>query len=160
MKRFIVLSLFLFSLIGTMLIADDAKVLPPNVFRVRMVPLIVNTDQYYRSNGEIGPYIWEDLGYGDLVDAYVNFHGNLSATNLVLGDFTEFLSYITKDGGTPTANVTANEAISYWNSTYGLNIPGFSTDAMFSKSKRSPWGNIKIPKQDVIVNAPVIVAHG
>ena len=61
MKRFIVLSLFLFSLIGTMLIADDAKVLPPNVFRVRMVPLIVNTDQYFRSNGEIGPYIWENF---------------------------------------------------------------------------------------------------
>ncbi|NQU27587.1 MAG: hypothetical protein HQ528_04800, partial [Candidatus Marinimicrobia bacterium] len=143
MKRFIALSLFLFSLFGTMLFADDAKVLPPNVFRVRMVPLIVNTDQYFRSNGEIGPYIWENLGYGDLVDAYVNFHGNLSATNLVLGDFTEFLSYITKDGGTPTANVSANEAISYWNSTYGLNIPAFSTDAMFSKAKSNPWGNIK-----------------
>ncbi len=143
MKKLVLGAIACLLLSATFVTADDAKVLPPNVFRARIVPLIVNTDQYYRSNGEIGPYIWEDLPYSGLVDAYVNFHGNLPATNLTLGNFTDFQSYITKDGGTPLGDVTANQAISYWNNTYGTAIPGFATDALFSKSKSSPWGNIK-----------------
>ncbi len=118
--------------------ADDAKVLPKNVFRVRAVPLFVNSDQYYRSSGDLGPYIQEDLSYSALVGAYTMFHPALAnaSSMAALGNFKDW-DYV--DG-----TKSANQLIGDWNTAYGSDITPFSNpdgSPLFSTS--TPWGKIK-----------------
>ncbi len=126
--------LLLLIIINSGVFADDAKVLPVNVFRVRAVPLVVNTDQYYRSNGEIGPYIWEDLSYSDLVGAYSMFHPGMAGP-LPIGTFTSW-SYA-------DATKTANQNIAQWNTDYGSGITPFQSGTNPVMPTDTPWGNIK-----------------
>jgi len=142
MKKFFLLSLFLAMSLGVTF-ADDAKVLPAHVFRVRAVPVVVNTDQYFRSNGNLGPYIWEDLPYSTLSQAYSNFFGNLKNNNIKLRNFTDFSTYI--------GDLSANQAIQEWNDTYDFRIndttsiiiPAFQADSIPIIPTNTPWGMIK-----------------